>query len=146
MSSTTLGLLIGGLVPAVLFALSGISNKFALQAGMGPAAMILVTGCAGIVVASLWILMFGDGQFTAKGIGWSILVGAPWAVAVILVAVAINQYGAPLSQLIPLYNMNTLLAVAFSLWIFAEWKQVHLPQILLGSVLIVAGGVLVSRA
>jgi len=32
------------------------------------------------------------------------------------------------------------------LWLFAEWKQVHTMQLLIGSALIVVGGTLVARA
>ena len=43
-----------------------------------------------------------------------------------------------------LYNMNTLVTVIGALLIFSEWKDVPLLRSLLGSVLIVTGGVLVS--
>jgi hypothetical protein len=42
--------------------------------------------------------------------------------------------------------MNTLITVLLALWVFAEWKTVHIPQLLLGSILIVIGGTLVARA
>ena len=57
-----------------------------------------------------------------------------------------TKYSASISTLVPLYNLNTLIAVSVGLLVFAEWKTVAVPQLLFGSVLIVVGGTLVARA
>jgi transporter family protein len=56
------------------------------------------------------------------------------------------KFETPIAKLTPLYNMNTLIVVLLALWIFAEWKEVKVLQLLIGAVLIVMGGVLVARA
>lgn len=146
MSPHLIGLLLGGFIPAALFALSGIGNKIAVQSGMAPAAIVCVAGLAVTLVGAVWMALVGNSHIAPAGAAWSLVVGATWGMGVLLVSFAIHHYGVPLSQLVPLYNMNTLIAVALSLWLFAEWKQVQSVQVIAGSLLVLAGGVLVARA
>ena len=57
-----------------------------------------------------------------------------------------TRYGGKLSQLVPLYNMNTLVAVAIGLVAFGEWQTVSWARVLGAAVLIVAGGILAATA
>jgi len=79
-----------------------------------------------------------------KSIIPAIVMGLAWGAGVVLVAIAINNYKTPLSDLAPLYNMNTLVTVVGALFIFSEWKDVNAMRLVLGSLLIIGGGVLVS--
>jgi uncharacterized membrane protein len=63
-----------------------------------------------------------------------------------LILLAFDRFGASVSQLAPLYNMNTLVVVLLGLLIFSEWKQVRPVPLLIGSLLIVLGAVFVARA
>jgi hypothetical protein len=63
-----------------------------------------------------------------------------------MVAFTLTRYSTPISKLVPLYNMNTLVAVCIGLVAFAEWKDVQVPQLIAGSVLVVLGGTLVANA
>jgi len=71
-------------------------------------------------------------------------MGLCWGVGVLLVSMAISRYDTKLSILAPLYNMNTLVTVIGALIIFSEWKDVNVVKLIIGALLIVAGGVLVS--
>jgi transporter family protein len=71
-------------------------------------------------------------------------MGLSWGSGSVLVAIAINNYKTPLSVLAPLYNMNTLVAVVGALFIFSEWRDVNVVRLIIGSLLIIGGGVLVS--
>jgi uncharacterized membrane protein len=63
-----------------------------------------------------------------------------------LVELAIARYGTPLAKLAPLYNMNTLVVVILALLFFAEARDVAVPKLITGAVMIVIGGMLVARA
>ncbi len=63
-----------------------------------------------------------------------------------LVTIGIAQYGALLAKIVSLYNMNTIATGLLVLWIFAEWKQVQVPRLLVGTALTILGGILVARA
>ena len=144
MSSQSLGLLIGGLLPAVFFGFSNIFLKMGSERGIGTPVLIVVIGLA-VIAVGLALFPFMPERNTS-GAFYAFLTGLVWALAMAGVAVALQRYGVPVSKLTPLFNMNTLIAVVFALWLFSEWKDVKVPQLLIGSALIVVGGVLVARA
>ena len=62
------------------------------------------------------------------------------------VVIALTKYDASISQLVPLYIMNTLFTVLLGLLIFSEWATVSSPKLIVGSILIVIGGTLAASA
>jgi len=56
------------------------------------------------------------------------------------------KHDAPISIIVPLFNMNSLVSVLLGLWIFAEWRDVNTVKLLAGTVLITAGGTLVATS
>lgn len=146
MTSQTLGLLIGGLAPAVLFAVANVCTKAATQAGIGLGPYLLLIGLGVVSAGVVALFLFPDRALSAQSGSIAFVFGIAWGTGVACISYAIAQYGAPLSQLSPIFNANTLLTVLAALWIFAEWKQVQVPQLLLGSLLIIAGSALVARA
>lgn len=93
MSNQAIGMMLGGILAAVLYGFSGIFAKASNQAGIGLGWYLLISG--------LTIAMVGALSFVA---------------------------------------------VLLALWIFAEWKQVHVVRLLIGALLIVVGGTLVARS
>ncbi len=146
MSSHTLGLLLGGVLPALIFGVGTISQKASTQAGIGLGPFLLATGVGVFLVGTTVTIATVDRSFTPRSLILATGLGLAWSSGTALVTLALLKFGSPISQLTPLYNMNTLVAVPLALWIFAEWKQVHTVQLLVGSALIVIGGTLVARA
>jgi transporter family protein len=144
MSETQLGIVIGGLVPALLFGVAGICQKLSNQHGISTGAYVLSVGI-GVVLVGIALCLWNTSQTAnVKSIIPAIVMGLSWGSGSVLVAIAINNYKTPLSVLAPLYNMNTLVAVVGALFIFSEWKDVNALRLILGSLLIIGGGVLVS--
>ncbi len=146
MQPQTLGLIIGGLVPALCFGYSNIAVKLSTNAGLSIPFVLLFAGLGNIAVATVLLFVFPDHSVTMRSGLWMFTGGVAWAFGMSGVTIAIVKFGAPVSQLTPLFNMNTLVAVLLALLIFAEWQNVKVPQLLLGSVFIVIGGTLVARA
>tara|TARA_Y100000310_G_scaffold329686_1_gene399996 strand:- start:279 stop:719 length:441 start_codon:yes stop_codon:yes gene_type:complete len=146
MSTQTVGLLIGGLVPALAYTVSNTLSKSSTQAGIGVGPYLLFIGLGILIVGVVFTYAMPYGSVSLRSGSYSLILGLFWGVGTGAVALALTQYQAPISKLVPLFNMNTLFSVLLALWIFAEWKQVRVPQLLLGSVLIVIGGTLVARA
>lgn len=144
MSSQTLGLLIGGLVPAFMFGFSNVFLKAGTQQGVSTPVVLVSVGCA--VVLTGVVLFFVLPDRGTAGMGYAFLSGACWAVGMTCVTVALQRFHVPLSTIVPLFNLNTLITVVAALWIFSEWKEVGVWQLLTGSVLVVAGGVMVAKA
>ena len=146
MSSHTLGILIGGLIPALCFGIANFLLKAGQNAGVGVGYFLFSSLFGMFFVGILFhFLLPGDSvplKFGMFGFLWGVFGGMGAG----LVIFAIHQYGTPIGVLAPLFNMNTLITVLLALWVFAEWKDVKVPQLLLGSVLIVIGGTLVARS
>jgi drug/metabolite transporter (DMT)-like permease len=146
MRPETLGLIIGGVVPALLFSVSNLSSKGAVNAGISMGPYVLLIGIGVTIIGVLAMYVFPERVINPQSAGIALLFGLSWGIGVGCVAFAIAQYGSNISQLAPLFNVNTLFTVLIALWIFSEWGQVQVPQLLLGSLMIVAGSVLVARA
>lgn len=146
MSASWMGLVIGGFVPAVGYALFAIFTKNATQAGIGPGANMVLVGLATSVIGVLFHLALPSPPVTGKGALWAVASGLLWGAGTGFVSLALMRYGIPVSKLNPLYNTNTLLAVVLGLVVFSEWKQVDVLKLSLGALLILAGSLLVARA
>lgn len=145
MTRHQLALLVGGVLPAVLLGLSSICQKLSTTAGIGAGPMLIVIGLTSAAVGAIFCAD-GDANWTKGGVGYACLFGICWAAATGLVGVALKKYGAQISQLVPLYNMNTLIAVIIGLIAFAEWRTVQPFRISLAAILIVSGGILASKS
>lgn len=144
MTQAQLGLLIGGLIPAFLFGFAGICQKLSSQQGLSSGLYVTFAGLGVLLTGLTLMSLQGMPEFNLKSIWPALSMGVAWALGILLVVYAITHYNAPLSKLAPLYNMNTLVTVIGALIIFSEWKDANVIKLLLGSVLIVGGGILVS--
>jgi len=124
--------------------MSGLFQKVSSQQNITLGAHILVIGL-GVTLVGILICVFQPSQSVSFKAAWpSLTIGACWGIGMLFVAISLTKYGALLSQVTPLYNMNTLVTVAAALFIFSEWKDASLVKLGIGTVLIVAGGILVS--
>jgi drug/metabolite transporter (DMT)-like permease len=146
MSSHAIGLLLGGLLAAVLYGFTGVFAKASTQAGIGLGPYMFIAGISIAAVGVVAFLINPDKTLSMQSGLHAAGLGISWGIGTALVAIALSKYKVPLGQIVPLYNMNTLVAVLLALWIFAEWKEVHTMRLLLGSVLIVIGGTLVAKS
>lgn len=140
-------IVLGGLIPAVLFGLSGAVQKGAANTGIGLAAYLLCVG-AGVaaVGAAFWVLLPAEHAAPGRGVWLSAALGACWAGGMGLVAVALTRHGGQIAQLAPLYNTNTLVTVLIGLVVFSEAASLDVPRLVLGALLIIAGSVLAATA
>ena len=146
MSSKAMALLIGGFLPAFIYGGSAIFQKFSTNLGISISTYLIAVG-VGVVVAGLGFYFFGDtAPFSIKASSFAGLFGLTWGIASGLVAYSLLHFKIPISQLVPLYNMNTLIAVLLALVIFSEWRDLHTVKLIAGSVLIVIGAIFVANA
>ncbi len=146
MSLSLKGLLIGGIVPAVLFGIAGLLQKVYPRTAGGPGPYLLFIG-VGVLICGLMLTgLEADRTVNLQAGLVAVGIGLLWALGMMLIMQAITHYGAPLSKLAPLYNMNTLLVSLLALVFFAENRDVNSLRLLAGALLIFLGGGLVSRA
>lgn len=126
MNNNTLGLLIGGLVPALLYGLSAIAMKAGAGFKVSTSNYMMIIGVV-IFLTGLcsrpW-LNSGDSSLSLKAVAIAVASGFFWALGTTFVNFAIVKFGSPIALLTPIYNMNTLVAVLGGMIIFAEWKTV----------------------
>jgi transporter family protein len=146
MSTRAWALIIGGIIPAVVLGCFGFLQKASVKNGATPAVFMTVAGFTiGLCGLVHWL---GGGAAVP---GWRTVfvcavTGLAWFVGVSLVVVAVQRFDASISQLTPLYNMNTLVVVALGMLVYAEHKDVRPLPLILGAVLVMLGGALVARA
>ena len=146
LSPSVLGIIIGGLIPAVFFGLASLFSKASVQSGIGSGIYLMISGLAIVVVGIVVHFFVPDRTLSLRSGFHAIAVGVTYGIAAACIVIAMARFKTPLSQLVPLFNMNTLVSVLLALWIFAEWQQVKVLQLLFGAFLIVVGGILVSLA
>lgn len=146
MKPETLGLLVGGVLPAFLFAIDGVSSKAAARAGISWAPFIVITGLTIAAVGALAWPLDADRRFSAAGAGFGVLKGLVWAVGSVAVVFALDRLHAPLAKLAPIYNTNALIAAALGLAVFGEHAGLSVGRALGGGLLVVVGAALVATA
>ncbi|MEM7062549.1 MAG: hypothetical protein AAF572_05225 [Cyanobacteria bacterium P01_B01_bin.77] len=146
MTSNLLGLIVGGLLPALFYGLSSIFAKSSTNAGMSVGGHLFVIGIAISVTGLLFNLLVPSNIPSLFAVASSSMQGVLWGLGTGCVVLGLLNYQAPLAKLVPLYNMNTLVTSGLALVIFSEWRTVNPLQLLIGTGLIIAGGILVSGA
>jgi len=124
----------------------GVLQKYTNKLGIGLGLYLVGIGFGVLITGAVIYLMFPDRLFSTEAGRYAVLIGSLWSLGMCSVAIALNTYGAAIAKLAPLYNLNTLIAVLLGLWLFAEWKEVNVWRLALGSILIVLGGALVAKS
>ncbi|MEO0432031.1 MAG: hypothetical protein AAF151_10085 [Cyanobacteria bacterium J06656_5] len=146
MTSNLLGLMVGGLLPALFYGVSSVFAKSSTNAGMSVGGHLFVIGIAVSITGLLFNVLLPGNVPSLMAVASSSMQGVFWGLGTGCVVLGLLKYQAPLAKLVPLYNMNTLVTSGLALVIFAEWRAVNPLQLLVGAGLIVAGGILVSGA
>ena len=150
MTPQILGLVVGGMLPAVLYGTSSVFSKTSTNLGMPVGIHLFWIGLAISATGILFNVALPGAvpslMPSIKGVASSSMLGVLWGLGTGCVALGLLQYQAPLAKLVPLYNMNTLITVGLALILFAEWKDMNVVQLMIGTIFIIAGGILVSGA
>lgn len=146
MQKNTLALLLGGVLPAILFGISGVLQKTSNRAGIGTGPYLIVVGVAVLLIGLAFAAVQQDLTFNRASLAQTCVFGSLWALGTAAIASALGRYGGQISQLVPLYNMNTLVAVIAGLIVLSEWRTVHLPRLIMATFLTIAGGVLAATS
>ena len=146
MTSKQISILLGGVLPAILLGVSGVLQKASTKAGVAVGPFLIATGLTTVGVGLAFLAWERDAALGLKGLFCSALFGTVWATAAGCIMVALRHYGGQISQLVPLYNTNTLVAVVIGLAVFSEWQSVDIPRLTLAALLIVVGGVLAASS
>ncbi len=140
------GVIIGGLLPAILFGAGSILQKAGNKIGIAQS-HYLISFATGIITAGVVsFFVMKNSPFSLKAgafaAGHGLLFGAGFA----LIGVGIVVFNMPISKIVPLVNMSALVVVALGFFVFKEYSEVNVFNLLAGAILIVAGGILVGKS
>jgi uncharacterized membrane protein len=121
-------------------------QKTAARSGIGTGPYLIAIGGVVLLVGVGVTLAQSNSTATREGVVWACGYGLLWSSAIGCIVLALARYDANLSQLVPLYNLNTLVAVAIGMAVLGEWRDVLPWRVVVGVILAVAGGILVATA
>ncbi|ACK65242.1 conserved hypothetical protein [Rippkaea orientalis PCC 8801] len=147
MSKETIALVIGGIIPALMFGFANVFTKASTSGSISMSSYVTIVGVAVTVVGVVSGLMTKDGFMAdSQSAIFALAVGITWAIGQLLIALVLQKFSVPLSVLAPIYNTNTLVAVLIALIVFSEWSQVSMTHLGIGAFLTTLGGILVAKS
>ena len=130
----------------MVLGLTGPLMKSAIRAGIGVGEFLVLFGITLAIVGALSRIRTGAGKTSRGAVITGIVTGILWSLGTGLNLVALGRFDANISQLTPLFNMNTLVVVLLGLWIYKEHQMVRPLPLVLGAGMVVFGAVFVTRA
>jgi len=97
-----------------------------------------------LFVSTIGFLLEGSGAFFELGMGIAFASGLLWGIGMSSVTFALSSAKTLVSKLTPLYNTNTLVAVLLGILLLNEVPEQQVV-VLAGAILVVLGGILVTR-
>ncbi|XHU96461.1 MAG: hypothetical protein JJP05_03395 [cyanobacterium endosymbiont of Rhopalodia gibba] len=147
MSQQTTALIIGGVLPALMFGFSNIFIKVSNSSGISTSAYVTIVGVAVTLVGIISGFMAEQNfMVNSKSIFFALCVGATWALGQLMIAFTLQKFPIPLSVISPIFNSNTLVTVLIALIVFNEWTQVSMEWLCAGAFLTTIGSILVARS
>lgn len=147
MRPETIGIIVGGIIPAFLYGVSGLFVKLTNQAGIGVGIYLLIVGVVVSIIGVLLLLFLPTTRALPPGSAMpAVIFGLLWGGGTACIALSISRYGMSISKIVPIFNLNSIIAVGLALWLLAEWKEVRVVQLVAGTLLAVTGAILVARA
>lgn len=146
LSPRMIGIIIGGVLPAVIFGIGSLFSKASTNVGINIGWYIVCTGIAVMLVGVVFLLIHPGSPPSVRAGLYAAGLGVCWGIGTGLVAIGLSKYRLPISTLTPLFNANTIVTVLLALLIFSEWKGISVWKLLVGVVMTVAGGIIVAGA
>lgn len=148
MNQNTVGIIVGGLLPSLFYGFSTITMKAGAKYNISTSAYMMIIGITIFVVGliSTQLIESSESSLNTSAITLTIVSGVLWALGTTLVNYSIVKFDTPIAILTPLYNTNTLVAVLGGMILFAEWKVVSAAPVLIGTTLVVLGGIFLAKA
>ncbi|MBV8191805.1 MAG: EamA family transporter [Alphaproteobacteria bacterium] len=147
MSTPTLALLLGGVVPACLWGISAIFQKLSTHHGLEPGPFLsafgLIITLSGVVFAIVQRRPVGP---SLAGLQYALAAGLFYAVAAGLISFALLRFGSPISKLAPILGCNVLITVLLGAFLLGEAQSLNVWKLVGGTLVVLSGLALVTTA
>jgi len=108
------------------------------------ATYVATLGTTIAVVGWLASAVAGGVSGGCRAIGATVAMGLTWSVAIACMSYGFATLKLPISIVAPLTNSNAFIAVTLGAFLFAEYKDLDMGRVVIGTLLICAGATLVS--
>ena len=146
MGQAQIGMLIGGVVPSILFALGAVFQKLSNKTSLSLNYYLISVGLGVAILGLVSTVFMEDRLFAWQGSAFGILQGLCFGTGIVLFALGITRFNLPVSQLGPITSTTTLFVVFFGFVFFSEYENVNVKSLVAGAILIVIGAILVGRS
>lgn len=139
-------IILGGLLPAMLWGMTAVFQKLSAAANLGPGRYLVVFG------ATIWLgglvstLLFREPGFTLGGTAFAGLAGICFTLGTGLLSFALWKLGMPISRAAPLLAANVLVPVLVGITYLGEGSEMDPIRLLIGTSLVLAGSIFVISA
>lgn len=139
-------ILIGGLLPAILWGMTAVFQKQSAAAVLGPGRYLSIFGLVICASGLIYAHFTKEVEFNARGASFAALAGMSFALGTGLLSFVLWKYSFPISRLMPILSANVLIPVAFGVFFLGEASDVNVNQLLLGTALVILGAIVVTNA
>lgn len=139
-------IIIGGVIPAILWGGTAILQKLSAATSLGPGRYLTLLGLVTFIGGLLYSYFTNEAGFNLKGSLYALYAGGAYALATGLMSYALWHYGVPILRITPILSANVLIPVAAGIWIFGEGAGVNVWQLSIGVFMVIAGVVVVTSA
>jgi transporter family protein len=146
MNDKMIGVLLGGVAPALCFGVCSVLMKLAARTGIGLGPYVLGLALGVGLGGTLTLAGHSGHLVSGRGLLFALLVGLTWAAGMALIQVALTRYHAAISQVVPLHMLNLVVTIALGFALFAEAREVDAIRLVIGAALIGVGAILVAGA
>lgn len=138
--------MIGGLLPAVLWGITAVFQKLSATASLGPGRYLMLFGAVIAGSGALYAYVSNETALNPKGATYALAAGLAFSLGTGLLSFALWRFDLPISRVSPILSANVLIPVVVGLVLLGEGTAMNTVQLLLGTALIVAGVIFVTRA
>lgn len=139
-------IIIGGILPTILWGMTAVFQKQSAAAALGPGRYLSIFGLAICASGLIYAYFTREVEFNVRGASFAVLAGMSFALGTGLLSFVLWKYSFPISRLTPILSANVLIPVAVGVLFLGEASEVNLNQLLFGTALVIIGAVVVTNA
>lgn len=140
------GLLIGGVIPAVMLGLGTFLMKQSMRYGMSLSVYLMIVGATVLLCGFAAHLFEIPKSIGTSAVVYAVLMALAWAIATYCMGYGVSTLKLPVSLVAPITNSNALITILLGAIFLAEWRKLNFTKVGLGTLLIVAGATIVSTS
>lgn len=143
---TQIIVIFGGIIPAVLWGLATVFQKMSALNSIGPGRYLTVFGVVVAAGGIVYAQLTNEVGWSSKGLIFTVAAGFAFTVGAGLLSFVLWRYEFPISRLAPILGANVLVTVLVGVMFMGEGANLNVPQLMVGTLIVIVGMVVVTAA